>query len=186
MYKNNVNGPEYPYDVEVGTAFGDGCAHGDGYACLKVTINLPCDHDSLEDDGDCTTAVVCPVCFETIVAAQDHAWADDNDTTCENAGCEVTRVPAKAVAVLNGVYYNTLAEAYEAAVNGDEIVLLKNAAGTGIVIQKSITIDFGGFIYTINTGVGDVPSNGLQIRKEAGEVTLKNGRLQINGNKNDL
>ena len=78
-------------------------------------------------------------------------------------------------------YFNTLAEAVEAAENGQTITLLKDSEGKGIVIDKDVTIDFAGFAYTfIEQGVGDTPtkSNGFQIKKD-NNVTLKNGTLNV-------
>ena len=44
------------------------------------------------DDGDCTTAVKCSVCGkETTPAKTAHAYTNDADTTCDNAGCTKTR-----------------------------------------------------------------------------------------------
>ncbi len=154
--------------------------------CEQNAVEASAEHVAGEDDGDCTTAIKCANCEQIFAAGNaDHTWTDDNDTTCDNDGCEVTRAPKKAVAVLNGVYYNTLIDAVTDAVDGDTVTIVKNCSGPGMVIDKSITIDFNGFIYTVNTGVGDVPSNGLQILKEADAVTLKNGRLQANANNND-
>ena len=63
-----------------------------------LTVNDGC---IAEDDGDCTTAVVCPECGETVTAAKTHERAeDDNDCTtallCKNSGCKYEFVPAAA------------------------------------------------------------------------------------------
>ncbi|MBR4017759.1 MAG: hypothetical protein IKK11_08095 [Oscillospiraceae bacterium] len=96
-YRNSINGPYYLFNVEAGTPFEDSCYNGAGYACLKVTVKLPCtdaEHAALleTDDGDCTTAITCPNCGETLLDAVEHTWTDKDDETCNNEGCTVTRV----------------------------------------------------------------------------------------------
>ena len=99
-------------------------------------------------------------CF--VVKNSDNTW-----TVCDGA-----------VARVNGVSYATLAEAVEAAVARDEVTLLKDATGAGVVIDKSITIDFGGHTYTFNKAVGSTGTEtlGFQILKGT-EVVLQNGTL---------
>ena len=74
--------------------------------------------------------------------------------------------------------YATLAEAFDAVDEGGVITLLSNVTGPGLVINKSVTIDFNNKTYTFDQGVGNIPSNGFQILKD-NTVTLKNGTLQI-------
>ena len=65
------------------------------------------------------------------------------------------------VAEVNGTEYATLAEAVAAAGNGATVTLLADAAGAGVVIDKSVTIDFGGHTYTFTEGEvggGDEPN----------------------------
>ncbi len=98
--------------------------------------------------------------------------------------------PSQPVAKIGDTEYNTLAAAVEAATEGNnEITLLKDSEGKGIVIDKNITIDFAGFAYTfVEEGVGDTPtkSNGFQIKKD-NNVTLKNGTLNVaEGSKDDF
>ena len=89
---------------------------------------------------------------------------------------------ATPVAQLGTETFMTLAEAVEAATEGNNVItLLKDSEGKGIVIDKDVTIDFAGFAYTfIEQGVGDTPtkSNGFQIKKD-NNVTLKNGTLNV-------
>ena len=75
-------------------------------------------------------------------------------------------------------YYYTFAEAVAAAEN--TVKLLFNQTDKGVVINKSVTIDFNGKTYTFNEGVGSTgtPSNGFQILK-GNTVTLKNGTLNV-------
>ena len=84
------------------------------------------------------------------------------------------------VAKIGETEYATLAEAVAAAADGDTIMLLANTTGAGVVINKNITIDLGGFTYSFNQGVGSTgtESNGLQILK-GNTVTIQNGTLNI-------
>ena len=95
---------------------------------------------------------------------------------------------SQPVAKIGNTEYNTLAAAVEAATEGNnEITLLRNAEGKGIVIDKNITIDFNTFTYTfVEEGVGDTPtkSNGFQIKK-GNNVTLKNGTLNVDEESKD-
>ncbi|MBQ3004586.1 MAG: hypothetical protein IJD88_01510, partial [Clostridia bacterium] len=78
----------------------------------------------------------------------------------------------------NGVEYATLAEAV--ANGASPITLLRNAEGAGVVINRSITIDFAGYTYTFTEGVGSTgtESNGFQIL--AGSyANLTNGTLNV-------
>ena len=86
-----------------------------------------------------------------------------------------------SVAKVGDVYYNTLAAAVEEAEAGAIVTLLKNVEGAGIVINKDVTIDFGGFTYTFTSpavGSTGTESNGFQILK-GNNVTLKNGTLNV-------
>ncbi len=85
------------------------------------------------------------------------------------------------VARIDNAGYTTLTAAVEAAQPNETIKLINNAKGNGIVINKSLTIDFAGFAYTfVEHGVGDTQtkSNGFQIKKD-NNVTLKNGTLNV-------
>ncbi|MBR4017080.1 MAG: hypothetical protein IKK11_04630, partial [Oscillospiraceae bacterium] len=88
-----------------------------------------------------------------------------------------------AVAKIGDKYFDTMAEAYEAAGNGDTITLLKSITDAGIEIKKDITIDFAGYIWSVKPPVSGT-SYAMKIASGV-EVTLKStgamGRLQING-----
>ena len=85
----------------------------------------------------------------------------------------------QSVAKVGETYYTTLAAAVDAAtVENNTVTLLRDVEGSGVVINKNVTIDFGGFTYTFNEGVGNIPSNGFQILKD-NTVTLMNGKLQV-------
>lgn len=85
------------------------------------------------------------------------------------------------VARIDNTYYATLVEAYDDAEDKDIVYLVRNAQGSGIVIDKDITIDFGGFTYSFTepaVGSTGTQSNGFQILK-GNEVTLQNGTLNV-------
>ena len=86
-----------------------------------------------------------------------------------------------AEAKIGDTYYRTLAEAVEAATVDQIVELIADATGTGLVINKDITVDFGGKTYTINQAVGSTgtESQGFQLLKEATEVTLQNGTVKV-------
>ncbi|MBQ3595626.1 MAG: right-handed parallel beta-helix repeat-containing protein [Bacteroidales bacterium] len=90
-----------------------------------------------------------------------------------------------AVAKIGDVYYRTLPLAVEAATAGQTVELIADATGAGLVINKNITVDFGGFTYTINQAVGSTgtESQGFQLLKN-NTVTLQNGYIAIAENTN--
>lgn len=99
-----------------------------------------------------------------------------NTTVSDNA----TLNASQFLCVSGGAYYNDLATAIAEAAPGSTITLLSNGMGPGAVINKNITIDFGGFTYTFTEGVGSTgtESNGFQILAGS-NVTLKNGKLDV-------
>ena len=84
------------------------------------------------------------------------------------------------VAIVNGDSYASLSAAIANA-NGQTVELLKDTAGSGVVINKNVTIDFGGNTYTFTepaVGSSGTESNGFQILS-GNTVTLKNGSLAV-------
>ena len=78
--------------------------------------------------------------------------------------------------------YETLAAAVEAAEAGATVVLLNDATGAGVVINKNLTIDFNGKTYTANAGVGSAGTQTLALQILKGNnVTLQNGTLTSEG-----
>ena len=51
-----------------------------------------CTHTNAPAQTNCTEAVICPDCGATVIAAKEHKFTDDKDTTCDNEGCKHTRV----------------------------------------------------------------------------------------------
>lgn len=110
---------------------------------------------------------------------------NDGDIFGQDAPVTINFI-SQSVAKVGETYYTTLAAAVDAAtVENNTVTLLRDVEGSGVVIDKDVTIDFGGFIYTFNEGVGSTgtPSNGFQILKD-NEVTLKNGTLQVSSEEN--
>ncbi len=83
-----------------------------------------------------------------VEATQDTVEHDSNNNTYdENATYD--NAPAGKAASVNGVEYATLQEAIEAANAGDTVALLANIDVTEqIVINKSLTLDLGGYSIT--------------------------------------
>ena len=90
----------------------------------------------------------------------------------------------QVVAKIGDTPYASLQAAYAAAEAESTIVLCKDVTGAGLVIDKSLTIDFGGKTYTFNDGVGNIPSNGFQIL-DGNTITLKNGELNVDAGSAD-
>ena len=87
------------------------------------------------------------------------------------------------IAKIGDTKYTSLAEAVEAAQDEETVTLLKDAEGSGIVIDKDITIDFNGKTYTITEGNSiEVVEGGVLTVVETGGMNLEGeGKLVING-----
>ena len=75
----------------------------------------------------------------------------------------------------------TVAEFNDAFTNESEFKLGANIQGSGVVINKDIKIDFGGFTYTFTSpavGSTGTQTQGFQILKD-NTVTLQNGTLNV-------
>ena len=154
----------------------------EGYAAVKL-------NNDGETSAEGTVIYICGGKIDVTGSASEDTEAASNATEtgvidiCEDT--EVNGGVKTLIAVIrysNGTSYTfeTLAEAVETAKNGETVILLRNATGAGIVINKSITIDFNGKTYTFNEGVGSTgtPSNGFQILA-GNTVTLNNGTLNV-------
>ena len=133
------------------------------------------------------------VAINNYSASHPHALIENKTSLTAQAGLNVVTDPGFVVVYENGVYtvesavakigstyYRTLPEAVAAAEAGATVEVIRNAEGAGVVIDKNITINFGGFAYSFNEGVGSTgtQTNGLQILK-GNEVTLVNGTLNV-------
>ena len=88
------------------------------------------------------------------------------------------------VAAIGDTHYDTLAEAVEAAQDGQTVDLLRTTKGSGVKVlgdeNRTITIDLHGFTYTVvNPTVGSTgtETNGFQLLKGS-TVTFKNGTIK--------
>ena len=103
-------------------------------------------------------------------------------TVTVDAACSIDgkiEVSPEATLVINGGAFTDLANAVKYAVPDATVTLLKNAEGAGIVINKNITIDFGGNTYDIvgpAVGSAGTTTLGFQIL-QGNNVVLKNGTL---------
>ncbi len=108
-------------------------------------------------DADGYTTYTCPACGESYVET--------------DYGTVLT-----AVAAINGERYESLVEAIAAAEAGDTVTLLMNASGDGIVIDKPIILDLGGFTYIVSgTPVGSAGTEtlGIQILSSASGESVR-------------
>ena len=123
----------------------------------------------------------------TFTVEIEEAWCADGFIPVKNADNTWTVKEGKYVArnTTTGQGYETLVEAVEAATAGQTVELVADATGAGVVINKDVTIDFGGFTYTVNQAVGSAgtESQGFQLLKN-NTVTLKNGNIAIAENTN--
>ena len=107
---------------------------------------------------------------EQVEAPADYKWDEDGKLVAKDY-----------VAQIGDVKYESLKAAIEAAENDATITLLQSVSGSGIVIDKSITIDFGGYTYTFNSpavGSKGTQTLGFQIL-ENNTVVLQNGKLEV-------
>ena len=83
-------------------------------------------------------------------------------------------------AKIGNVYYTTFEEAYAKATAEQGVTVCADITGEGFKINKDITIDFGGYTYTINKAVGSTgtESQGFQLLK-GNTVILKNGTIAV-------
>ncbi len=108
------------------------------------------------------------------------SFKDDNEEGEKETWTVQGPFVAKVDDTENVSYYYSLAEAVAASQDKEDIVyLMCDAVGEGIVIDKDITIDFGGFTYTFNKTVGSAGTTtlGFQILKD-NNVVLQNGTLK--------
>ena len=118
--------------------------------------------------------------YESQVVEPDFGVEGYTQYTCNRCGDTYKEdikpaLIAEAANSTTGKKYESLADAVNDAQNGETVVLLKDASGTGMIIDKDITIDFGGYTYTFTEGVD---SNGLQLLKD-NDITLRNGTLKV-------
>ena len=113
--------------AESGHDWAGGACRDCGYACL---------HSGAADDGDCTTAVVCAVCGDTVTAAKSgHTWgawtSDGNDRhtrRCTVNGCrqsETARCSGGTATCVERAVCAACGAAYGAVDNKNHTALVK-------------------------------------------------------------
>ena len=89
---------------------------------------------------------------------------------------------------IGSVYYETLKNALDSALDGDVITILRDVTDAqGIAVGNGVdfTIDFGGHTYTLNkpgAGSTGTETNGFQLKKTSTKtptITFKNGTINI-------
>ncbi len=129
----------------------------------------------------------------TFTVPVDEEWCADNFLPIKNSDGTYGVKPGSYIASVkdeegNVTKYATLQEAIDAVDEGGIVTLLKTTSGAGVVIDKDVTINFGGYTYTFTSPVGSTGTitNGFQIL-ENNTVTLKNGTLNVDeDNKGDF
>lgn len=127
------------------------------------------------EDGEVTERFVTGGTFMSGTTADDSAnqYVDSAYTV----GDDGSIVPdlENAVARIGDDYYTDLREALSASKEGDTVYLLQSvtADGWNIGVTKGITLDLGGNTITIS----DTGTSNVGIYFQAGESTLKNGRI---------
>ena len=116
----------------------------------------------------------------------DYKYIDNPDEETKDA-YPYKVVPKDYVArIVRGettLQFESLAEAVAAAQDGDKVELLKDCAGNGVMIPaaeaKEITIDFGGYPYTIDGSlVGSTGTQSQAFHFEKGcKITMQNGKI---------
>ena len=106
----------------------------------------------------------------TFSSAVDESLCADGYIPTKNANGTFGVKVGQYVAEVNGAKYATLAEAIDAAQDGQTVTLLADAT-EDVVISKSITLDLGGKTLT-NTNAGKAT-----ISVTSGTVTVKNGSV---------
>lgn len=125
-------------------------------------------------ESDFTQAAKVSVSGGTFSSAVDESLCAEGFIPTQNADGTFGVKVGQYVAEVNGVKYATLAEAIDAAQDGQTVTLLADAT-EDVVISKSITLDLGGKTLT-NTNVGKAT-----ISVQSGTVTVKNGNV-VGGN----
>lgn len=115
------------------------------------------------------------------ILGYEDGWVNKGELAFPMVEEDLTTEASQA-AIIGSAYtqtFATLAEAIAAANDGDTVTLLADASGDGSVIDKDITIDFGGHTYTVTGMVGSAGTvtNGYQLLKD-NNITFKNGTLK--------
>ena len=102
----------------------------------------------------------------------------------EKATESVKGTDDNAVAQIGDEKYETLEAAFQAATDGDTIVLLEDSSGNGIQVPQGkyttgLTVDFGGFTYTVDgttVGSAGTETQAFQLLKD-NKITFTGGTI---------
>ena len=125
-------------------------------------------------ESDFTQAAKVSVSGGTFSSEVDKSLCAKGYIPTQNADGTYSVKEGKFVAEVGTTKYQTLAEAIDAAQDGQTVTLLADAT-EDVVISKSITLDLGGKTLT-NTNAGNAT-----ISVKSGTVTVKNGNV-VGGN----
>lgn len=132
-------------------------------------------------ESDFTQAAKVSVSGGTFSSEVDKSLCADGYIPTKNADGTFGVKEGQYVAEVNGAKYATLAEAIDAAQDGQTVKLLADVADCGILtISKNITLDGGGHTISGNSSISvNMPGNA------AADVTIKNVNFKdiANGNK---
>lgn len=107
------------------------------------------------------------------------------DATTDKLTLKSVPLDTSAVASIGTAKYETLADAFADAKDGDTITLLTDCSGDGIGVEpdtfttKGLTVDFAGHAYTVGgklVGSTGTKSNGFQLNK-GNKITFQNGAI---------
>ena len=145
---------------------------GKGY-----TLTNSADVQHLKSDGT----------VESLMGSYDSAtgFVTFNTTSFSPFAVAVPEMTAVVGEGLSTCYYDTLADAFAVAKDGDTIMLLKNTNGNGIKVlpntfaNNGLTVDFNGYVYTVGgvlVGSATTGTNAFQLN-QGNKVTFKNGSI---------
>ncbi len=145
---------------------------GKGY-----TLTNPADVQHLKSDGT----------VESLMGSYDSAtgFVTFNTTSFSPFAVAVPEMTAVVGEGLSTCYYDTLADAFAVAKDGDTIMLLKNTNGNGIKVlpntfaNNGLTVDFNGYVYTVGgvlVGSATTGTNAFQLN-QGNKITFKNGSI---------
>lgn len=162
-----------------------------------VAINRPVITDETNPDGKNITYAITGGTFDMELQgakdATEKPYLGDSYESPANGDNAFTVAAKKVATVLNAdgsekATYPSLAAAVAAAENGETVKLLKDASGSGVIVNQSITIDFDTHTYTVNkaplAGSTGTQSQAFQLLAGADKlhpntVTMKNGTIVL-------
>lgn len=137
----------------------ESAAHVHSEECYDENETLICGQEVPDEEETASAASI----------TGDEILDSGNDENTEE-GIAAFSLNEDTVASVNGEEYETLSAAYEAAGDGDTIVLLSDIADGYLYVTKEITIDFNG--HTITAGYSEYPAFWVGNGSEAGNLTL--------------